>query len=173
MRQRAAIALALALEPSFIIADEPVTALDVIVQRQILDTLRELQARLGLSVLLVTHDISVVAYVCDEVAVMYAGKVVEAGPAAEVLTRPLHPYTMGLYNAFPDLERAGQRLTPIDGARRRVFWTRRAAAVLARVVRSPLPNAKRPRPWRNSRRVTASPAGARTKHPSCGDRRRR
>ena len=116
MRQRAAIALALALEPSFIIADEPVTALDVIVQRQILDTLRELQARLGLSVLLVTHDISVVAYVCDEVAVMYAGKVVEAGPAAEVLTRPLHPYTMGLYNAFPDLERAGQRLTPIEGA---------------------------------------------------------
>lgn len=116
MRQRAAIALALALEPRFIIADEPVTALDVIVQRQILDTLGELQARLGLSVLLVTHDISVVAYVCDEVAVMYAGKVVEAGPAAEVLTRPLHPYTMGLYNAFPDLERAGQRLTPIEGA---------------------------------------------------------
>lgn len=116
MRQRAAIALALALEPKLVIADEPVTALDVIVQRQILDTLRELQSRLGLSVLLVTHDISVVAYVCDRVAVMYAGKVAEAGPTRGVLRAPFHPYTMGLTNAFPDLERAGQELTPIEGA---------------------------------------------------------
>ena len=116
MRQRAAIALALALEPKLVIADEPVTALDVIVQRQILDTLKELQQRLGISVLIVTHDISVVAYVCDRVAVMYAGKVIESGPAADVLTAPFHPYTMGLYNAFPDLERAGQTLTPIAGA---------------------------------------------------------
>ena len=116
MRQRAAIALALALEPRLVIADEPVTALDVIVQRQILDTLKDLQGRLGISVLLVTHDISVVAYVCDQVAVMYAGKVVEAGPAASVLTAPFHPYTMGLYNAFPDLERAAQTLTSIHGA---------------------------------------------------------
>ena len=116
MRQRAAIALALALEPKLVIADEPVTALDVIVQRQILDTLKELQSRLGISVLLVTHDISVVAYVCDQVAVMYAGKVVEAGPATSVLTAPFHPYTMGLYNAFPDLERAAQTLTSIRGA---------------------------------------------------------
>lgn len=115
MRQRAAIALALALEPKLIIADEPVTALDVIVQRQILDTLKDLQQKLGLSVLLVTHDISVVAYVCDQVAVMYAGKVVESGPASSVLTEPFHPYTMGLYNAFPDLERASQALTPIEG----------------------------------------------------------
>ena len=115
MRQRAAIALALALEPKLIIADEPVTALDVIVQRQILDTLKDLQQKLGLSVLLVTHDISVVAYVCDQVAVMYAGKVVESGPASAVLTEPFHPYTMGLYNAFPDLERASQALTPIEG----------------------------------------------------------
>lgn len=116
MRQRAAIALALALEPKLIIADEPVTALDVIVQRQILDTLRALQERLDLSVLLVTHDISVVAYLCDRVAVMYAGKIVESGPAKTVLGEPLHPYTMGLYNAFPDLERARQILTPIEGA---------------------------------------------------------
>jgi peptide/nickel transport system ATP-binding protein len=116
MRQRAAIAMALALEPKLIIADEPVTALDVIVQRQILDTLKDLQQRLGISVLLVTHDISVVAYVCDQVAVMYAGKVVEAGPTKSVLTAPFHPYTMGLYNAFPDLERASQTLTPIEGA---------------------------------------------------------
>ena len=116
MRQRAAIALALALDPKLVIADEPVTALDVIVQRQILDTLKELQQRLNISVLIVTHDISVVAYVCDRVAVMYAGKVIESGPAANVLTAPFHPYTMGLYNAFPDLERAGQTLTPIAGA---------------------------------------------------------
>jgi peptide/nickel transport system ATP-binding protein len=116
MRQRAAIAMALALEPSLVIADEPVTALDVIVQRQVLDTLRDLQARLGVSVLLVTHDISVVAYVCDRVVVMYAGEVVESGNVGEVLGAPRHPYTMGLTNAFPDLERAGSTLAPIVGA---------------------------------------------------------
>lgn len=116
MRQRAAIALTLALEPKLIIADEPVTALDVIVQRQVLDTLRDLQQRLGLSVVLVTHDISVVAYLCDQVAVMYAGKVVESGPTRTVLHDPSHPYTMGLYNAFPDLESSKRVLTPIEGS---------------------------------------------------------
>ena len=115
-RQRAAIALTLALEPKLIIADEPVTALDVIVQRQVLDTLRDLQQRLGLSVIMVTHDISVVAYTCDSVAVMYAGQVVEAGPTTSVLRSPAHPYTMGLYNAFPDLESSRQTLTPIEGS---------------------------------------------------------
>nr|WP_256515697.1 ABC transporter ATP-binding protein [Alsobacter ponti] len=115
MRQRAAIAMALALQPALVIADEPVTALDVIVQRQVLDTLRDLQARLGVSVLLVTHDISVVAYVCDRVVVMYAGEVVESGTARDVLETPRHPYTMGLTNAFPDLERAGGTLAPIAG----------------------------------------------------------
>ena len=109
MRQRVGIALALALNPKLLIADEPVTALDVIVQRQVLDTLRDLQPRLGLSIVLVTHDISVVAYVCDRVVVMYAGQVIEVGPVAEVLARPFHPYTMGLTNAFPDLERAPRR----------------------------------------------------------------
>ncbi|MCY3982114.1 MAG: ABC transporter ATP-binding protein, partial [Alphaproteobacteria bacterium] len=116
MRQRVAIALALALNPKLVIADEPVTALDVIVQRQILDTLRDLQRHLKLSVIMVTHDISVVAYVCDEVVVMYAGKVAEAGPMHTVLTEPLHPYTMGLCNAFPDLRGAVGDLTPIEGA---------------------------------------------------------
>ncbi|MCC7425725.1 MAG: ABC transporter ATP-binding protein [Alphaproteobacteria bacterium] len=116
MRQRAAIALALALDPVLLIADEPVTALDVIVQRQVLDTLKELQARLRLSVIMVTHDISVVAYVCDRVVVMYAGQVVESGPANAVLSAPVHPYTMGLYNAFPDLARAEGQLTPIEGS---------------------------------------------------------
>ena len=116
MRQRVAIALALALEPRLIIADEPVTALDVIVQRQILDQLLELQRRLRLSVILVTHDISVVAYVCDRVVVMYAGQVAEAGEMRRVLTAPEHPYTMGLTHAFPDLAGATGVLTPIEGA---------------------------------------------------------
>jgi len=115
MRQRVAIALALALNPKLVIADEPVTALDVIVQRQILDVLKELQQKLGISVILVTHDVSVVAYVCDQVVVMYAGQVVESGPTDLVLTAPFHPYTMGLYNAFPDLAEAVDTLTPIDG----------------------------------------------------------
>ncbi len=116
MKQRASIAMALALEPRLVLADEPVTALDVIVQRQVLDLLKALQRRLGLSVVLVTHDISVVAYACDRVVVMYAGQVVEAGPVAEVLEHPRHPYTMGLTNAFPDLERAGGVLVPIEGS---------------------------------------------------------
>ncbi|MBL8697992.1 MAG: ABC transporter ATP-binding protein [Alphaproteobacteria bacterium] len=115
MRQRAAIALALALDPKLVIADEPVTALDVIVQRQVLDVVRTLQKRLKLSMILVTHDISVVAYVCDRVVVMYAGQVVESGPTGTVLERPSHPYTMGLTNAFPDLERSGGELVPIEG----------------------------------------------------------
>lgn len=116
MRQRVAIALALALNPSLVIADEPVTALDVIVQRQILDVIRDLQRRLSLSMILVTHDISVVAYLCDQVVVMYAGRVVESGSTSDVLERPRHPYTMGLTNAFPDLESAAHDLVPIDGS---------------------------------------------------------
>jgi peptide/nickel transport system ATP-binding protein len=116
MRQRAAMALALALEPRLILADEPVTALDVIVQRQVLDMLRALQQRLKLSMVLVTHDISVVAYICDAVVVMYAGQVVESGPVRDVLARPRHPYTMGLRNAFPDLASNAATLVPIEGS---------------------------------------------------------
>lgn len=116
MRQRASIALALALSPKLVIADEPVTALDVVIQRQVLDSFAELQKKLGLSVILVTHDISVVAYVCDYVVVMYAGKVVESGPVADVLDNPSHPYTMGLYNAFPELAGEDRELSPIEGS---------------------------------------------------------
>ena len=115
MRQRASIALALALDPALVIADEPVTALDVIVQRQVLDVLRELQARLGLAMILVTHDMAVVAYTCDRVAVMYAGQIVEAGAVRAVLEAPLHPYSMGLCHAFPDLEGSEAALVPIEG----------------------------------------------------------
>ena len=116
MRQRAAIALALALSPKLVIADEPVTALDVIVQRQVLDTFRTLGEEMHVSCIFVTHDISVVAYLCTVTAVMYAGRVVEHGPTEAVLARPAHPYTMGLMNAFPDLEGPEQTLAPIRGS---------------------------------------------------------
>ena len=116
MRQRAAIALALALRPKLVIADEPVTALDVIVQRQVLDMLRHLADELDLTAIFVTHDMAVVAYLCTVTAVMYAGRIVEYGPTADVLARPAHPYTMGLMNAFPDLEGGTQDLAPIDGS---------------------------------------------------------
>lgn len=116
MRQRASIALALALEPALVIADEPVTALDVIVQRQVLDVMRDLQQRLNLAMILVTHDMAVVAYACDRAAVMYAGKIVESGPVGAVLEAPFHPYTMGLTHAFPDLRAKEVALVPIEGA---------------------------------------------------------
>ena len=116
MKQRVAIAMALALEPSIIIADEPVTALDVIVQRQILDLFDSLRKKLNLSIILVTHDISVVAYTCQRVAVMYAGEIAEMGPVNLILEKPNHPYTMGLNNAFPDLMSSKSHLVPIEGS---------------------------------------------------------
>jgi peptide/nickel transport system ATP-binding protein len=116
MRQRISIAMALALQPELVIADEPVTALDVIVQRQILDLILGLQKSLHLSMIMVTHDVSVVAYLCDSVVVMYAGQVVEHGPVAQVLEQPLHPYTMGLTRAFPDLGQSIGTLRPIEGS---------------------------------------------------------
>ena len=116
MRQRISIAMALALQPELVIADEPVTALDVIVQRQILDLIQGLQKSLHLAMIMVTHDVSVVAYICDTVVVMYAGQVVETGPVGQVLDRPLHPYTMGLTRAFPDLGQHIGVLRPIEGS---------------------------------------------------------
>ncbi|MEW6262606.1 MAG: ABC transporter ATP-binding protein [Thermodesulfobacteriota bacterium] len=105
MKQRVNIAMALALKPSLIIADEPTTALDVLVQDRVFQRLHALQREIGCSLLLITHDIALVAENCDQVAVMYAGRIVEAGPVDQVLNQPYHPYTLGLKNAFPSLER--------------------------------------------------------------------
>jgi len=113
LRQRAMIAMALAPGPRLLIADEPTTALDVTVQKQILDVLVELRRELRLGMLFITHDLGVVAQVADRVAVMYAGRVVEEGFTADVLRRPQHPYTQGLLRAAPRLERG--KLTPIPG----------------------------------------------------------
>jgi peptide/nickel transport system ATP-binding protein len=113
LRQRAMIAMALAGGPRLLIADEPTTALDVTVQKQILDLLDRLRRELKLGLLFITHDLGVVAQVADRVAVMYAGRIVEEGPALEVLRAPRHPYTQGLLAASPTLERG--RLTPIPG----------------------------------------------------------
>ncbi len=115
MKQRAVIAMALALEPSLLIADEPVTALDVIVQHQILEVLRELEEELNLTVVLITHDISVVAQVCDSVAVMYAGRIVEQAAGAPFFAAPAHPYSLGLQQAFPNLARPRAQLVSIEG----------------------------------------------------------
>lgn len=116
MRQRVALAMALALKPKLIIADEPVTALDVLVQKQVLDLLIELRAKLSLSIILVTHDIGVIGYACDRVAVMYGGMVVEEGDTSTIFAAPAHPYTMGLLQAFPNIDSDERSLFPIKGS---------------------------------------------------------
>ncbi len=115
MRQRVMIAMALACEPDLLIADEPTTALDVTIQAQILELLAELRERLGMAMLLITHDLGVVAEVCDRVAVMYAGQIVETGDVGEIFNDPRHPYTEGLLRAIPRLGRSAGRLAVIPG----------------------------------------------------------
>lgn len=116
MRQRVIIAMSLALDPDLIIADEPTTALDVIVQEQILYRIKELQRELGNSMMMVTHDISVVAETCDSMVVMYGGEVMEAGDVHEIFDNAHHPYTLGLQNAFPSVEGERRDLTSIPGS---------------------------------------------------------
>jgi len=117
MRQRAMIAMALSCNPSLLIADEPTTALDVTIQAQILDLMRDLQKRLGMAVMFITHNLGVIAQIADTVAIMYLGQVVEYGPVREILRNPKHPYTVDLLRAVPRLGKtARQRLVAIEGS---------------------------------------------------------
>ncbi len=115
MRQRIMIAMALALEPDLIIADEPTTALDVTVQAQVMELLADLQAEYNMGLILITHDLGVVADVADKIAVMYAGRIVETAPVHELYKRPAHPYTRGLLDSIPRLDQKGQELYAIKG----------------------------------------------------------
>lgn len=115
MQQRVMIAMALASQPKLLVADEPTTALDVTIQAQIFELLRELKERLGMAILLITHNLGLVAEIADEVAVMYAGQIVERGPTRELLGRPLHPYTRALLRSVPTLGQATERLLAIPG----------------------------------------------------------
>ncbi|TSE19427.1 Oligopeptide transport ATP-binding protein OppD [Tepidimonas alkaliphilus] len=116
MRQRVVIALALAAEPQLVVADEPTTALDVSIQAQIITLLKRICRERGAAVMLITHDMGVIAETCDRVAVLYAGRVAEIGPVHEVIHRPAHPYTAGLMRCIPDMETERERLHQIDGA---------------------------------------------------------
>ncbi len=116
MRQRVVIALALAAEPKLIVADEPTTALDVSIQAQIIQLLKRICRDRGAAVMLITHDMGVIAETCDRVAVMYAGRIAEIGPVHEVINTPAHPYTLGLMAAIPDMDVERERLNQIDGA---------------------------------------------------------
>ncbi|RXT04335.1 ABC transporter ATP-binding protein [Ammoniphilus sp. CFH 90114] len=115
MRQRIMIAMALLCQPKLVIADEPTTALDVTIQAQILDLIRRMKEETGTSILLITHDLGVVAEMCDRVLVMYAGQVVEETDVVSLFTRPKHPYTRGLMQSIPQLDQKKERLTPIPG----------------------------------------------------------
>ena len=116
MKQRVVIAMALACQPKLLLADEPTTALDVTIQAQVLSMMSDLKARLNTSMILITHDLGVVAEICDHVAVMYAGQIIENGTAEDIYeTDKHHPYTVGLFGSIPDIESKAKRLTPIDG----------------------------------------------------------
>jgi peptide/nickel transport system ATP-binding protein len=117
MKQRIVIAMALACDPELLIADEPTTALDVTIQAQVLALVEELKERLGTSMMIITHDLGIVAQVCDTVAVVYAGEIVEQGTVRDIFEGERHhPYTVGLFGAIPDIKSEAKRLSPIEGA---------------------------------------------------------
>ena len=115
MKQRVVIAIALACNPQLLIADEPTTALDVTIQAQVLAMMKDLKTRLNTAMLLITHDLGIVAQTCDRVAIMYAGEIVEYGTLEHIFRNAVHPYTIGLFGSLPSLERSVRRLTPIPG----------------------------------------------------------
>lgn len=115
MSQRVMIAMAIACRPKLLIADEPTTALDVTIQAQILELMQDLQKKLGMAIIMVTHDLGVIADMCDEIIVMYGGRVCERGTAEDIFYRPAHEYTKGLLASIPNVDRMGEKLTPIPG----------------------------------------------------------
>ena len=115
MKQRVVIAMALACDPQLLIADEPTTALDVTIQAQVLDMINDLKEKLNTSMIMITHDLGVVAETCDTVAVTYAGQIIEYGTKEDIFDHPAHPYTVGLFNALPNMNDNARRLSPIDG----------------------------------------------------------
>jgi len=115
MKQRVVIAMALACGPQLLIADEPTTALDVTIQAQILEMMSAMQRRLGTSMLLITHDLGIIAEICDDVAIMYAGEIIEKGTLKHIYKNPGHPYTLGLFGSLPSLDKRVRRLSPIPG----------------------------------------------------------
>ncbi len=133
MRQRAMIAMAIANQPELLIADEPTTALDVTVQAQILDLLQKLREELGIGLVLITHDLGVVAGSADDIAVMYGGRIVERGRVEDIFYRTRHPYTRGLLAAMPKIDTDDDSLTPIEGAPS--IWRRRRRLQLPSALR--------------------------------------
>ena len=115
MKQRVVIAIALACNPKLLIADEPTTALDVTIQAQVLDLMKDLRNKFGTSMLMITHDLGIVAEICDEVSVIYAGRIVEHGNLEDVFNHTMHPYTEGLFNSLPDIDNRTAKLKPIPG----------------------------------------------------------
>ena len=147
MRQRVMMAIALACRPPLVIADEPTTALDVTVQAQILDLLRDMKREFGISLLLITHDLGVIAETADRVAIMYAGRIVEQGPVRDIFRAPAHPYTRGLLASIPG-GAAGSRLKAIDGTVPNLALAARRDARSRRVAASGCRSA----PWRSRRK---------------------